>query len=67
MDGKKVQLSRSCDGQKGPMEIRSIASRGPQTVGGREYETLVAEGHYRCPHCRRADIREKTVTAMRMR
>jgi hypothetical protein len=65
MDGKKVQLSSSGGGQRGPLEIRSISSRGPQTVGGRAHETLVAEGHYRCAHCRRADLQERTVTRMR--
>ena len=67
MDGKKAQLSGSCGGQRGPSEIRSIPSRGRQMVGGREYEMLLAEGHYRCPHCRPAGSDEKNVTTTRMR
>jgi hypothetical protein len=63
MDGKHIQLSRSSDGVKGPFEIRSLPARG----GGCEHEVLVAEGHYRCPHCRRAGIGEKHATARRMR
>ena len=67
MDGKKVQSSRSGGAPKGPLEIRSIAARGPQMAGGHGYEVLMAEGHYRCPHCRRADVQEKNATATRMR
>jgi len=66
MDGKKVQFNGPCGGQKGPSEIRSVPARGPH-AGAREYELLVAEGHYRCPHCRRADLDEMNGAARRMR
>jgi hypothetical protein len=33
-------------------------SQAFQVVAWREHEALVAEGHYRCPHCRRADALE---------
>jgi len=33
-------------------------SQAFQVVGWREHEILVAEGHYRCPDCRRADALE---------
>ena len=63
MDVKKVQLSRSCGGQRGPCEIRSIPSR----EGACDNEMLLAEGHYRCPHCRRASAAGKNATLTRMR
>jgi hypothetical protein len=37
---------------------RPILYQGFYMVGRREHETLIAEGHYRCPHCRRADTLE---------
>ncbi|MCX5644420.1 MAG: hypothetical protein NTZ17_07010 [Phycisphaerae bacterium] len=67
MDGKKAQFSGLHGEQRGPSEIRSISSRGRQAAGTREYEMLLAEGHYRCPHCRRAGPEEKNVTTIRMR
>jgi len=67
MDGKNVQSDRSSGGQRGPSEIRSIPARGSRMAGAREYEMLLAEGHYRCPHCRRADLNERTVDTTRMR
>ena len=66
MDGQKVQFSHTGGGQKVPIEIRSGA-QGPRMTGGHGYEMLVAEGHYRCPHCRPADLQEKNTTATRMR
>jgi len=33
-------------------------------VGSHEHETLLIEGHYRCPHCRRADIGEISDTIL---
>jgi hypothetical protein len=67
MDGKKVQFSHTGGGQKVPIEIRSSAAQGPRMTGGHGYEMSVAEGHYRCPHCRPADLQEKDATATRMR
>jgi hypothetical protein len=63
MDGKKVQLSKSGGGQRGPCEIRSLPSR----EGAHEYEMLLDEGHYRCPHCRRANTAGKNASLTRMR
>lgn len=63
MDGKKAQISRSCGGQRGPCEIRSIPSR----EGTRDDEMLLSEGHYRCPHCRPAGAAGKNGTVTRMR
>ncbi|MGE5297137.1 MAG: hypothetical protein ACM3VT_20120 [Solirubrobacterales bacterium] len=33
-------------------------SHGFYMVDSQEHELLLAEGHYRCPHCRRADAAE---------
>ena len=35
-----------------------ILSQRVQMVGWREHELLLAEGHYRCPCCRRTDTME---------
>jgi len=35
-----------------------IAYGGFDAAGSRAYRALLAQGHYRCPHCRRADIDE---------
>lgn len=35
-----------------------------QVVGWREHEILVAEGHYRCPDCRRADALEMNIAGL---
>lgn len=35
-----------------------VLSHGFRMIGSREHETLLVEGHYRCPHCRRADAME---------
>jgi hypothetical protein len=46
----------------------SPPDRGPsqafQLVGWREHEILIAEGHYRCPNCRRADALEMNVAGV---
>lgn len=35
-----------------------VLSHGLRMVGSHEHEMLIAQGHYRCPHCRRADVME---------
>jgi hypothetical protein len=35
-----------------------VLSHGFRMMGSHEHETLLVEGHYRCPHCRRADVME---------
>ncbi len=39
-------------------------SQAFQVVGWREHEILVAEGHYRCPDCRRADALEMSIAGI---
>ncbi|MEN6333731.1 MAG: hypothetical protein ABFE01_05680 [Phycisphaerales bacterium] len=41
-----------------------VLSHGLRMMGSHEHETLLVEGHYRCPHCRRADIREISDAAL---
>jgi len=66
MDERRVQVdwwgSRKSSG-----EVRPIGVWGLETAGGREHELLVAEGHYRCSCCRRADIDETNASGRRMR
>jgi hypothetical protein len=66
MDERRVQVDW-WSSRKSLGETRSTGVWGLETAGGREHEMLVAEGHYRCPCCRRADIDEKNVVARRMR
>ncbi len=52
---------------KRPHEMFPTESARPygfQMVGWREHEILVAKGHYRCPHCRRADTAEMSITGI---
>lgn len=48
------------------VDICHVLSVGLHTAGDREYLTLVAQGHYRCPHCRRADITETSAIGARL-
>ena len=40
---------------------------GFHMVGWREHRVLLAEGHYRCPHCCRADTLETNAAYTRQR
>jgi hypothetical protein len=40
------------------VSVSSIVYGGFDTAGSRLYGRLLSEGHYRCPHCRRADTGE---------
>lgn len=44
-----------------------ILLRGFHMVGWREHQVLIAEGHYRCPDCRRADTMETNAGHTRRR
>jgi hypothetical protein len=67
MDGKSIEFSKASSVTGGPFEIRSLPARRFQTAEGRGHEVLVAEGHYRCPHCHPAGSSEKNAPATRMR
>jgi hypothetical protein len=41
-----------------------VLSHGFRMVGSHEHETLLVQGHYRCPHCRRADTMEISDTVL---
>ena len=66
MDERRVRID-SLSGRKSLADTHAIVARGLETAGGREHELLVAEGHYRCSCCRRADITETNVVGRRMR
>ena len=55
MDERHVHVTH---GQPGPVRLRQVSPRGLHMDGGREYQLLLEEGHYRCPCCRRADVHE---------
>ncbi len=62
MDERQVHLKTRLESRREAEPPDRIRSQGLRIVGRREYETLIAEGHYRCPHCRRADLNEISVT-----
>ena len=60
MDERHVHVAH---GQQGPVRLRQVSPGGLHMDGGREYQLLLEEGHYRCPHCRRVDTHEVSITA----
>ncbi len=44
-----------------------VSLQGFHMVGWREHQVLIAEGHYRCPHCCRADTLETNAPHTRQR
>ena len=67
MDERPTQFERRSGSQRGLGEFHQGISWGLEMAGTHEHEMLLAQGHFRCPHCRRADIDEMNVTARRMR
>ena len=67
MDERQVQVERRSRHQRSLAELRPAAPWGLEMGGTHEHETLLAEGHFRCPHCRRADIDETNAAPRRMR
>ncbi len=67
MDERHVQLERRSGHQRSLAEFRPALSWRVEAAGSHEHEALLAEGHFRCPHCRRADIDEMNIAARRMR
>ncbi len=63
MDERQAHLKTRLESRREADPTDRIRPQGLRMVGRREYEALIAEGHYRCPHCRRADINEVNVTA----
>lgn len=58
MDERLMHNTVSARHPQETFPIDHMRPYGFQMVGGREHSTLVAEGHYRCPHCRRVDTEE---------
>jgi len=58
MDDRQVnpQSDQRRQGVANPLDY--VVSQGVRMVGWREHQALIAEGHYRCPDCRRADTME---------
>jgi hypothetical protein len=57
MDGRQVNPTTEQRRQR-EAPSSSVQLHGFYMVGRREHEDLIAGGHYRCPHCRRADMLE---------
>jgi hypothetical protein len=66
MDERQVHVERHSR-QRRLGEFRPAASSGLEMAGTHEHEMLLVEGHFRCPDCRRPDIDEMNVAALRMR
>jgi hypothetical protein len=67
MDDRQTYL-KACE--RGPHEApppNPNVSRRFRMVGSHEHELLLAQGHYRCPHCRRADAMEMSGTGLSRR
>jgi hypothetical protein len=67
MDERHMHIEMVGRRQRETFSIDQMLSQGYRMVGWREHELLVAEGHYRCPHCRRADTAEMTGTGISRR
>ena len=64
MDGRQTNPKTLGRGPYETLPGGQVLSHGFRMMGSHEHETLLIEGHYRCPHCRRADIRELSDTAL---
>jgi hypothetical protein len=63
MDERQVYLKAGGFSQQSAGRPHQASMAGLRTDGGREYHLLLEEGHYRCPHCRRADTHEMSIPA----
>ena len=58
MDGRQ-EYPKACERRLREAPPQSyVPTQRFRIVGSHEHDVLVAEGHYRCPHCRRADTME---------
>jgi hypothetical protein len=67
MDERQVQVERPSSHRRSLDAFRPAVSWGLELGGTHEHDLLLAQGHFRCPHCRRADIEEMNVAPPRMR
>ena len=58
MDERQADLSACQRRQREVNPFDNILPQGFHMVGWREHQVLIAEGHYRCPDCCRADTME---------
>lgn len=66
MSGQQTHLRILEARKQGARSLGRIAYGGFDAAGSRAHRALLAQGHYRCPHCRRADIDEMNHTAIVM-
>ena len=66
MDDRQVnpQSQQSRQHEASPLKD---SPQGFRMVGWREHQVLIAEGHYRCPRCCRADALETNAAHTRQR
>ena len=58
MDDRQVNLQSHQRRPRDAHPLDHVWLQGFHVVGWREHQLLVAEGHYRCPDCCRADTLE---------
>jgi hypothetical protein len=67
MDERQLQLERRGSRQRSPGEFHPTSFWELEMARTHEHEMLLDQGHFRCPHCRRADIDEMNGAPRRMR
>lgn len=58
MDGRQAYPDTLERGPHQAPQQDYVLPRQFRMMGSHEHDMLVAQGHYRCPHCRRADTME---------
>jgi len=58
MDDRQVNPQSQQSRPREASPLNHVSFQGFHMVGWREHQVLIAEGHYRCPHCCRADTLE---------
>ena len=58
MSAQQTHLSIPEARKEGARSLGRIVYGGFDAAGSSAHRALLAQGHYRCPHCRRADIDE---------
>ena len=58
MEDRQEHIEAVAQSEQDQAVVSYILSQRIRMVGWREHDVLLAEGHYRCPHCRRTDTME---------
>jgi hypothetical protein len=58
MEEQQEHIEADLSNEQEAAAVGYILSQRIRMVGWREHDVLLAEGHYRCPHCRRTDTME---------